>query len=85
MDATETNEIEALYNDSIKVPFESEKILEVLGEDKIINIYKDNEISDKYLYNLRDDENCMWLFIARGVHVMTRKILRLKISSYNQG
>lgn len=69
MDATATNEIEALYNDSIKVPFEREKILEVLGEDKIINIYKDNEISDKYLYNLRDDENCMWLFIARGVHV----------------
>lgn len=69
MDAVETNEIEALYNDSIKVPFEREKILEVLSEDKVINIYKENALSDKYLYNLRDDENCMWLFIARGVHV----------------
>ncbi len=67
IDAVESDEVNELYSQSVVVELDKSKILNELKKDKILEIYAGNTIADKYIYNMREDNDCNWLFVARGV------------------
>lgn len=63
-----SDKVNKLYQVSEKVPFEHASVLAVLRNDKMIDIRNDNgKLTDNLIYQMRQDSNCKWLFIAHGV------------------
>jgi len=68
IDAVLSDEGNKLYQRSENVPFEHASVLSILQEDKIIDIRNDNgKRADNLIYQMRQDGNSKWLFIAHGV------------------
>ena len=64
-DAVKTDEIKPLYDKSLKVSFSRSEILSSLEDMRTVSIrYNNGRLTDKYIYQLRRDEGCSWLFIA---------------------
>ena len=56
-----------LYKKSSVISFDREKLLTALDGVRTVTIrYKDGSLSDKYLYQMRRDGNCGWLFISHA-------------------
>jgi hypothetical protein len=52
---------------SIRVPFEKASLMEALRPVRALTLYLQNgEMASRYLYQLREDNDCRWLFIAQG-------------------
>ena len=67
IDAAESTEITSLYEKAVKVPFERYSILQALENERDILIKKsDGTADDNYIYQLREDGNVKYLFIANG-------------------
>lgn len=56
---------EALYNKAAKAEFSRSAVLTALDDTRALTIRcADGRLSDKFIYQLRRDENCSWLFIC---------------------
>jgi hypothetical protein len=68
MDSVLSDKVNKLYQVSEEVPFEHASVLSALENEKIIEIRNDNgRLTDNLIYQMRQDSNCKWLFIAHGV------------------
>lgn len=64
-DAVRTDEIEPLYNKSHRISFSRNELLSSLEDVRTVSIrYNNGKLTNKYIYQLRRDKNCSWLFIA---------------------
>ena len=67
VDAVASDEVKELYNNSVCVDFECTDILNSLSDVRDIEIRTDKGIrTDSLIYNLRQDNDCKWLFVAQG-------------------
>ncbi|MBQ2842008.1 MAG: hypothetical protein IJE72_03135 [Clostridia bacterium] len=56
----------ALYEKSTVIPYDREKILSALDENRTVTLRLTNgRLSDGFIYQLRRDGGCQWLFISR--------------------
>ncbi len=67
VDAAPSDEVKSLYQSSKQVAFEKNAVLLALQNDRTIEIKNnDGTPADNLLYQLRQDQDCNWLFIAQG-------------------
>ncbi|MBR5384031.1 MAG: hypothetical protein IK133_09430 [Clostridia bacterium] len=67
LDAQLCDSVYSLYQASEKVSFDQTAILNSLEDNRLIDIRRpDGRRADNVLYQLRDDSNCRWLFLANG-------------------
>ena len=65
-DGIESERGKALYDSSIVVPYERDAILSSLEENRVISIKNDKgELTDGFIYQLRNDNGSLNLFISR--------------------
>ena len=66
VDASVSDRAEKLYNISTSIPFDRNAILTELDCDRELTIRLSNgELSDEFIHQLRQDNDCRWLFITR--------------------
>ncbi len=67
VDCEENGRVKALYEACERVPFERCAIVDALEENRKLSIIGENGIhTDNYIYQLRRDGACSWLFVANG-------------------
>ena len=67
VDALPSEAVKALYDRSVQVPFNESELVAALEEDRLVSIRKTNGSSTStLLYNMRRDNDGLWLFIAHG-------------------
>ncbi len=78
-DAKLSDRGENLYNRSDAIPYEREKLLTALAPYRTVTIRLDNgKLSDEYIYQMRKDGDCEWLFVSRAVKPYNKDILSKK-------
>ena len=66
-DAVQTEEIQKCFSDMIVIPHKENLLLQSLEEHRIVEIVRENGSLDRdRFYQLRQDGDDMWLFIAQG-------------------
>lgn len=56
-----------LFNESIRTDFSRAAVLTALEEDRTVTIrFANGRLSDNLIYQLREDNDCRWLFIAHS-------------------
>ncbi|MDR1629733.1 MAG: hypothetical protein LBS36_05915 [Oscillospiraceae bacterium] len=67
VDAAPGTAAEALYAASTKCQINKASLLQTLEDGRLIDIrFDDGERHDNLIYNLREDNDCKWLFICQG-------------------
>lgn len=67
IDVEESTEAEALFLKSVKIPFEKYSLLEALKEEREIEIRDEfGSSAERFICQMRDDNDCKWLFIAHA-------------------
>jgi len=67
IDAEISDEAKALYDSSEKAGFDEVSVLNILKDEKLLDIRNsDGTLTDNLIYNMREDNDCRWLFIAHG-------------------
>lgn len=57
----------ALYEKSEQVDFTRSAVADALEEEKIVTIrHNDGRLTDRFIYQLREDADCRWLFICNN-------------------
>ena len=57
----------ALYEKSTVISFDREKLLSVLEDNRTVTIrYANGSLADKFIYQMRQDEDYRWLFVAHA-------------------
>lgn len=68
VDAEPSDTVKAIYETSCRVPFQRTAILDALEPMRMIDIRNaDGTITDNLLYQMRQDGDKRWLFLAHGV------------------
>lgn len=71
VNAIKSDKAVKIYETAVKIPFKKNSIINALSEERLVEIRYDNGLmTDEYIYNLRQDNDCKWLFIAT-----TKKII----------
>lgn len=67
IDAVDCKDAEVLYSKSIVVPYDKISVLNAVSEIRTISIKNsDGSSTNNLVYNMREDNNCKWLFIAHA-------------------
>lgn len=67
VNAEPSDAVKELYDKSVKVTFDQTAILNALEDERLLDVrYKNGRLSDKLLYQMREDNGGLWLFIANG-------------------
>ena len=67
VDAVKADEVNGLYNKSVKINFSKSQLLNSLKSQRKIEIFNSNGTNtDNLIYNMRNDNDGDWLFIAHG-------------------
>lgn len=67
VDALESDEGKKLYDEAVSVDFSRASILTALEPSRDITIrFADGRLSDRYIYQLREDNDCRWLFVCNS-------------------
>lgn len=67
IDAKDDTSALELYNKSVRIPFDKIDILNALKEYRTVRIMNcSGTPTSNLIYNMREDNNCRWLFIAHG-------------------
>lgn len=67
VDALPSEAVKALYDRSVRVPFNESELVAALEDDRLVSIRNTNGSgTSTLLYNLRRDNDGLWLFIAHG-------------------
>lgn len=65
-DGAESERGKKLYEQSTVIPFDREKLLTALDDNRTVTLRLDNgKLSDCFIYQLRRDNGCNWLFVSR--------------------
>ena len=65
-DGVESERGKKLFEQSQVIPFDREKLLTALDDDRTVTLrLKNGKLSDGFIYQLRRDNGCNWLFISR--------------------
>ena len=84
IDAIESDGALSLYNECTGVGFERLAILNALTDERDIEIRNARgEKTDSLLYNMREEENGKWLFIARGRETYGDRVEHRKFNDIN--
>lgn len=68
MDAKKTDAIKEFGKECINIPFSQIALVQALEDEKQIWLNdEDGETSRKFIYNMREDGDYKWLFIAHGI------------------
>ena len=66
-DAVPSERGKALYNISESYDYTRSAIITALESDKVVNLRRDNGVlTDNLIYQLREDVDCSWLFVAHS-------------------
>lgn len=66
-DGRKSNAAKRLYDNSIHIMPKKEELLEILEDDRVISIRNSDGLrSESLIYQLREDTDCLWLFIAQA-------------------
>ncbi|MBR3975772.1 MAG: hypothetical protein IKJ88_07935 [Clostridia bacterium] len=77
VDAQENNAAAVLYNESIAVDFTRAAILNALEDSRTVTLRYDNgRLCDKLFYQLRQDTDCKWLFLAFNKEPYNKDLIR---------
>ena len=69
IDVCESEELIALCDESEHVPFEKLPLLDALAEEREVEIrLSDHSQAPNYIYQMRDDGNRRWLFVANAIY-----------------
>lgn len=67
VDAAEDISVLELYDKSVRIPFDKIDILNALNAYRLVRIMNGNGTpTSNLIYNMREDNDCRWLFIAHG-------------------
>ena len=67
VNAKPSDRAKLLYENSIGIPFDRMSILQALENERSVEIRRNNgEFTDSLLYQLRQDDDDLWLFVAHG-------------------
>lgn len=76
VNAEKSDEIHTLYENSVQIPFEKFKLLTALKEFRDIEIRDEfGESAEQFFYQMREDSDCNWLFIANVLPEKTNEFL----------
>lgn len=64
--AVPSDAIDEAYALAKKIPFEKQAILDAIDAYKPLEILVDGKPNELLLYNLREDNDCKWIFLAQG-------------------
>lgn len=68
VDAIPSDEPKALYNSSVHADFEQIDVLGAVEDVRDVEIRRISGVkTDSLIYNMREDNDCKWLFIAHGL------------------
>ncbi len=77
VDALPSDEVKELYNNSVRIPFERLALLEALEEERELEIRRENgDLTDNYIYQMRDDGQSRWLFVCNAVKYDLADVVR---------
>ena len=66
-DAVESNRGKELYEKSLNVEYSQAAVLTALDENRTVNLrFSNGNLTDNLLYQLRQDNDCKWLFVAHS-------------------
>ena len=66
-DGHKSNYVDILYGEAEKVINEEGAILQALEDHRVVEVCNEKGARDlRYLYQLREDDNSVWLFVAKG-------------------
>ncbi len=67
VDAVPSDEAKDLFNESEQIDFSRASLLTALEDSRSLTIrYADGRLTDNYIYQLREDNDCRWLFICNS-------------------
>ena len=65
--AVPSDEGSSLGENAVNIDFSRSSLLQCLEENRTVTIrYSDGRLGDKFIYQLREDNDCRWLFIANA-------------------
>lgn len=68
IEAVPSGEIKEMSKECVNIPFSKSAIIKALEDERIISLNdEDGETSRKFIYNMREDGDYKWLFIAHGI------------------
>jgi len=71
VDAEESDRVLDIYNKAKKINFSNAAVLSALQNEKVVDIRNaDGTLTNNLIYNMRQDNECKWLFIANGKEVV---------------
>lgn len=67
VDALPSDKAKALFNASEQIDFSRASLLTALDNTRTVTIrFKDGRLTDRFIYQLREDNDCRWLFICNS-------------------
>lgn len=77
--AVPSNRGKELYNNSTVISFDHEKLLSALEYNRTVTIrYKNGSLSDRLIYQMRQDNDCRWLFVAHACNPYNKDVFSSK-------
>lgn len=75
LDAVPSDECRKLFDESIKIDFSRAAILSALEENRTVTLrFYDGRLTDNLLYQLREDNDCKWLFVAHTEEPLNKDV-----------
>lgn len=68
-----------LYEKSVCISFDRERLLSVLENNRTVTLrYDDGKLTDDFIYQLREDNDCEWLFVSHCCEPYNKDVFRSK-------
>ena len=68
-----------LYENSTVISFDREKLLTALEDNRTVTIrYKNGSLADNLIYQMRQDNDCQWLFVAHARNPYNKDVFSSK-------
>ena len=84
-DGIESERGKKLYAQSQVIPFDREKLLTALNDNRTVTLrLKNGKLSDGFIYQLRRDNGCNWLFVSRCCEPYNKDMVRSRKGGNNQ-
>ncbi len=75
VDAVKCDGVQHLYERAVHFDYDEGRLLDELEQFRFVDIMKDNGTrSDNIIYNLRQDNDNMWLFLANGKNPISKDV-----------
>ncbi len=76
-DAVPSERGKKLYDESTVITFDRAKLLTALDDNRTVTLrFDDGSLTDGYMYQMRQDNDCKWLFVARTCEPYNKDVFR---------